>query len=247
MNLLRRRSSEAARAVQAQATDNVVKSVLDDFDQRVSEGLRTPGIDPEYVALQSTWNRAVLGRVASAAMLPGRNRGSLLSVGAFYGFAESALASIYERVVCVDLEDFLVNPPKNVQFIKSDIDSGDWNLPDEQYDCIMFVEMLEHLMWSPLPLLTWMRNHGRSLFITTPDAAEWPALEIHPWSRMQHFSAIPGAAPGQRGNPHPMQHVKQYAVAEFVELLSSTGWRIDLLDRVGSGGHQVLLACTQAP
>lgn len=219
-------------------------AVVADFERRVEHSLRLPQVNPEYARLQATWNRRIIEEVFQAATARTSARDRLLSVGSFYGFAESALSLIYKSVLCADLENFLIDPPLNVGFVAANIDTAGWTLPDARYDCIMFVEMLEHLIWSPLPLLSWMRQHGERLFITTPDAKEWPDMKPHPWTRLSHFSDIPIAPPGETGNPNPMEHAKQYTVAEFVELLSTTGWRVERLSRVGAGGHQILLECT---
>ena len=219
-------------------------AVLADFDRRVERSLRLPEVNPEYARLQATWNRRIIEEVYRSSTAQRSARDRLLSVGSFYGFAESALSLIYKSVLSADLENFLIDPPPNVGFIAANIDTAEWALPDVRYNCIMFVEMLEHLIWSPLPLLSWMRQHGERLFITTPDAKEWPDMKLHPWTRLSHFSDIPIAPPGEAGNPNPMEHTKQYPVAEFVELLSTTGWRVERLTRVGNGGHQVLLECT---
>lgn len=214
------------------------------------------GSDADYANLQYTWNKDILERsypyfphVGNAAM----------GIGAFMGALEIAIADEFDKVVAVDHKSYLPKwKPKNVVFHKANIDTADWELPtnrkkgadtsaplapEERYDVCFFIETIEHLLWSPLPLLKWVHANTHLFVISTPDDAEWPPMEIHPWTRFQHFSNIPAASPGAKNNPLPMYHTKQYKQAEFMELLDSVGFRVIEFFRTGDGKHQMVAIC----
>jgi hypothetical protein len=197
----------------------------------------------DYALLQNTWNQDILAR--SYDYFP-RVSNKLMDIGAFIGAIDIALADEFKEIVCVDHKSYLPRKrPSNVKFHKANIDTSNWTLPslqkeNERYDVIYLVEVIEHLLWSPLPLLKWMQNNTHLAVISTPDDTEWPPMEINPWSRYMHFSSIPSAAPGAKNNPKPMFHCKQYTQTEFVELLTHVGFRLLEFFRVGDGKHQMV-------
>lgn len=198
----------------------------------------------EYCKLQVSWNYPVL-QIISKYLISGIvNRDKIISLGPFLGLTESALSTVFKDVCCVDLNNFLYSPTSNMRFHQADMDGGDWELPDEHFNILMAVEFLEHLMWSPVSFLRWAKSHVDMLIITTPDDSEWPPMQPKPWTRYQHWSSIPAAHPGVKGNPAPMFHCKQYTQDEFVELLTATGFRILELRRIGFDSKQMLAICT---
>jgi len=198
-------------------------------------------IHPEYTLLQATWNESVIK--TSLPWMP-TNRKRVLSLGAFIAAMEMSFKDYYDEIICVDHESYLPNwKPSNVSFHQADLDSSEWALPENFFDVCFMNEIIEHFLWSPIPLLKWVKNHSSLLVISTPDDAEWPPM-TQPWSRYQHFSAIPSAFPGAKGNPKPMFHTKQYKQAEFIELLDFCGFRLVDFCRVGEGHHQMLAICT---
>ncbi len=210
--------------------------------QAVTEKIakQNKGSDADYANLQLTWNRDILER--SFEYLP-RVSNTAIGIGSFMGALEIALADDFKQVVCVDHKSYLPRwKPANVEFYKANIDTAGWKLPTpkERFDVCYFIETIEHLLWSPVPLLKWMRENTHLGVISTPDDAEWPPMEIHPWTRYGHFSNIPPAAPGVKGNPLPMFHCKQYNQAEFIELLDFVGFRVLEFFRTGDGKHQMV-------
>lgn len=208
------------------------------------------GADADYAKLQYTWNRDILER--SFDYIP-KESGKMMGIGTFMGALEIALSDNFKTVVCVDHKSYLPRRrPKNLKFHKANIDTAKWKLPalkptakdpGGRYDVIYFIETIEHLLWSPLPLLKWVHANTHLFVISTPDDAEWPAMEIHPWTRYQHFSTIPAAAPGAKGNPLPMFHTKQYSQAEFMEILDFVGFCVLEFFRTGDGKHQMVAIC----
>lgn len=197
--------------------------------------------DKDYALLQLTWNHDILDR--SLNYMP-RESHRMMGIGAFMGTLEMALAPYFDEVVAVDFKSFLPKwKPANVKFHKANIDTGDWELPGlsgSRYDAVYLIETIEHFLWSPVPLLKWIQQNSHMAVISTPDDDEWPAMEVHPWNRYQHFKNIPSAAPGVKSNPLPMFHSKQYKQAEFMELLDFAGFRVNEFFRTGDGHHQMV-------
>lgn len=202
-------------------------------------------IHKEYCDLQKTWNYQVLLHSSKYAINGVINRSRLLSLGSFLGLSEMSYASIFKEVVCVDQENFLTSfKPKNLSYYQADLDSSSWTLPDGRFDICFMVEILEHLFWSPVPLLKALHDKCDMLVITTPDDDEWPAMSIHPYTRYQHFNSIPSPFPGATGNPAPMFHCKQYSQSEFIELLNLCGFRLIEFRRIGIDSKQMLAICS---
>ena len=108
----------------------------------------------EYCELQMTWNYQVLLHSSSYVVGDVINRNRLLSLGSFLGLAEMSYANIFKEVVCVDQDNFLASfKPDNLSFHQADLDSSSWTLPEGRFDICFMVEILEHLFWSPVPLL----------------------------------------------------------------------------------------------
>lgn len=197
--------------------------------------------DADYAQLQYTWNKDILER--SHPFFP-RQSNTAIGIGSFMGALEIAIAPEFTTVTCVDHKSYLPSwRPKNLVFHQADIDTATWELPkpEARFDVCYFIETIEHLLWSPLPLLKWMHANCHLVVISTPDDAEWPAMEIHPWTRYQHFSNIPAAAPGVKGNPMPMFHTKQYSQAELIEIMDFVGFRVLEFFRTGEGHHQMVV------
>lgn len=219
---------------------NITQEIIDKFDQlthKTAQGARLNS-DKEYAELQASWNRDIIRR--SLNYLP-KERNEIIGIGSFLGVLEMSFAGHYNRVNCVDFKNFLPSwRPKNTSFIKANIDSATWKLPEKMYDACFFIETIEHLLWSPMPLLMWMKTHAHFSIISTPDDKEWPEMNIHPWSRYQGYQNIPPASPGAKGNPIPMDHCKQYTQAEFINLLDDVGFRVLEFFRTGEGNHQMV-------
>lgn len=197
------------------------------------------GDDRDYANLQYTWNKQILER--SFDFIP-KTATKAIGIGSFHGALEMALSPFMEEVWCVDHESFLPEwKPDNITFHQANIDSAEWELPEDKgmFDVAYCIETIEHLLWSPLPLLKWMKTYSHISVISTPDDDEWPKMDIRPWTRYQTFMNIPAAAPGVAGNPRPMHHCKQYKQDELIEMLDFVGFRVLEFFRVGDGGHQM--------
>ncbi len=215
-------------------TENILKR----FDD-ITERLASETVHRDYCVLQKTWNSDVI-RYAGRYISPGRDQNALC-LGSFLGAFEIALSDVMNKVVAVDHECFLPSwRPPNVEFVSTDLDGVDWQLPKEHFDLCFMIEVLEHLLWSPIPLLKWISRHCGILAISTPDDREWPPMES-PFARYGHFLTVPTASPGCRPNPKPMFHCKQYGQAEFVELLDFCGFRVLEFQRLTEHKHQMLL------
>lgn len=209
---------------------------LEKLTKRLAE--EKEGEARDYANLQYTWNKEILERALPFIPVGAEQA---IGIGSFQGALEMSLAHHMKRVLCVDHESFLPEwKPTNVVFHRANMDSNEWELPeDTMFDVAFCIETIEHLLWSPLPLLTWMKTYAHVSIISTPDDDEWPAMQIRPWTRYQHFMNVPAAAPGVSGNPMPMHHCKQYKQDEFIEMLDFVGFRLIEFFRVGEGKHQM--------
>lgn len=227
-------------AVKKELNKNVILRDLKAMTKRLADESKLES-DADYAKLQLTWNHDILDR--SLNYMP-RESLKVMGIGSFLGTVEMALAPYNHEVTCVDFKSFLPKwKPKNVKFHKANVDSGDWKLPsipNERYDAIYFIETIEHLLWSPLPLLKWMQQNAHMVVISTPDDVEWPPMEVHPWTRYSSYKDIPTAAPGAKSNPLPMFHTKQYTQAELIEMLDFVGFRVNEFFRTGDGHHQMV-------
>lgn len=231
-------SSDKKAAAKARPSKKRALDSLDEVTQRLAK--QSKGEAAEYAKLQYTWNKDILER--SYDYFP-RVSNTAIGIGSFMGALEIAIAPEFKEVIAVDHKSYLPKwKPENVHFHKANIDTAKWKLPkrSERYDVCFFIETIEHLLWSPLPLLTWIKENTHLFVISTPDDVEWPSMEIHPWTRYQHFSNIPTASPGAKNNPLPMFHSKQYSQAEFMELLDFIGFRVLEFFRTGDGKHQMV-------
>lgn len=191
----------------------------------------------EYCKLQTTWNIPIIKYISKYISSSSDN---LLSLGTFLGVLEISLAKYFKHITYVDIEDFVPKwKPKNMVFHKSNLDSSEWKLPEKIYDTCLMIELIEHLLWTPLPLLHWLQKRCKILVVTTPDDNEWEE-SIYPWTRFGHFSRIPTPFPSCPSNPKPMFHCKQYQQSEFIELFTIAGFRLLEFQRIGIGGHQML-------
>ena len=222
---------------------DVIKS-LEDTTNGIAETQKVAS-DAEYARLQLTWNKDILEK--SYPYIPNVSK-KMMGIGSFMGALEISLSEDFDEVVCVDHKSYLPKKlPSNIKFHKANIDGAEWSLPslgdENRYDVIYFIETIEHLLWSPLPLLKWVQSNCHLFVISTPDDNEWPQMEIHPWTRYQHWSKIPAASPGVKGNPKPMYHTKQYTQVEFMEILDFVGFRVLEFFRTGDGKHQMVAIC----
>jgi len=111
-----------------------------------------------------------LGRVA-----PGR----LLDIGAYYGLIAGVANRIGWRVAAVDaypIPEFssLRIPERNVECAIYNACTDTLPFPDESFDAVLLSEVLEHLMYSPLPMFREIRRvlrPGGILLLSTPNPA----------------------------------------------------------------------------
>jgi 2-polyprenyl-3-methyl-5-hydroxy-6-metoxy-1,4-benzoquinol methylase len=208
------------------------KFLLLDYEKACNNALTEFPEHSDYITLQKTWNTKVL-EVLNSKINPESN---IVSIGSFLGSAEIALAKSTHEIVCCDLESYLPKKlPNNVKFHQVNIDSNNLNLPERHFDICLCIELLEHLRYSPIPMLDWIKSNCNLLVISTPDDDEWPSGENKPWTTKAHFSDIPFAKKGDQGNPTPMNHCKQYSQYEFVELLHLMDFRIEEMCRIHIG------------
>lgn len=100
---------------------------------------------------------------------------------------------------------------------------------DGFFDGALCCELLEHLLYDPAAML-WETNRvlkpGGWLLLTTPNLTAWHAIRraiqgMHPLEHSRYFRSDVV--------DFPIQHTREYAVFEVVELLQSAGFSIESL------------------
>lgn len=134
------------------------------------------------------------------------------------------------ELVTVDLEPNRfpgVEESLGIRVIRANIEAANWRL-DEEFDCVVFAEILEHLRIDLLGTLGRVRDHLKDqgiLYLTTPNGLSF-------WNIFKHFlQGRTGPSPilewGKLSNLGHMGHVREYSISEVTELLTCCGFRID--------------------
>ena len=127
-------------------------------------------------------NRNILGRIRAMQRLGNLTGGRLLDVGCGTGEYTTAMAPGFTSVDAIDIEPerleyFKNDHPENVTVQSMSVNELDF--PDETFDLVTMVEVLEHLA-DPTQALSEIRRVlrvGGGLLLTTPNRA-WP-IEQH--------------------------------------------------------------------
>jgi SAM-dependent methyltransferase len=142
-----------------------------------SEGVSAPlppnhGV-PWYLDIGKEWG---VHHLAELSRLP---PGRLLDIGAYYGLIPGVAHRMGWRVSAVDA--FPVPAFSSLRIPDRKIDCELYNactdplpFPDEAFDAVLLCEVLEHLMYSPLPMFREVRRvlkPGGSLLLSTPNPA----------------------------------------------------------------------------
>lgn len=131
-----------------------------------------------------------------------------------------------------------------------DVEAGVYPLPDESVDGVLCCELIEHLFHDP----AWMLHEsnrvlkpGGWLLMTTPNLSSYHAVRraaqgIHPLEHSFYFH-------GEKYPGLPIQHTREYTFWEIIELLRTTGFRIEKMktltftasERLGIRDYLVLI------
>lgn len=152
--------------------------------------------------------------------------GKILDVGSAYGtLAVYAGRLTGAEVYCTDftqsyMSETLCTTSRFCFAISNiELDPLPW---DENFDAIIFTEVLEHLNFNPVPTLQKLRaalKPGGRLYLSTPDACAWGRLANYP-----DFRAMPLPQPG---TPVVDAHIYQYTMAEVRELAAMAGFSVE--------------------
>lgn len=132
---------------------------------------------PEKIAV-SGWPR----NRYEAAVYWGKGEGRALEIGAGAGQVLVSLSEYYDEYVATELSTERVEQLRkffgakaNLKVIKDDIEEGKLDIPQEYFDTIIMVAIIEHLI-DPLSVVEYchslLRPGGR-LLIFTPNIAKW--------------------------------------------------------------------------
>jgi len=183
----------------------------------------------DYAAMRrSSWSRLL----ADLEALP---KGRLLDAGAGSGDMSASTAALGYSVTALD---FFGQPPQavldryGVTFVKANLEVDALPFPDDHFDVILLLEVLEHLrhyVQEPLQELRRILKPGGRLFLTTPNATclqeRWRLLRgktiYHPVDWLLAAPVI------YRGIPFRDCHVRAYTLEELGQVLTAAGF--DLL------------------
>lgn len=106
---------------------------------------------------------------------------NVIEFGCFTGIVSAAMQRLGHQVTASDI-DFVLSDPANSAFFESehvatishDLASHPLPLPSESYDLIIFTEVIEHLNFNPLPLISEFNRIlkvGGFIYVATPNLA----------------------------------------------------------------------------
>lgn len=167
--------SHATRASILRELENERQVIIDRYMD--SEGLSAPLHPthhlPWYLDISKEWG---LHHLLALSRMP---IGTLLDIGAYYGLIAGVAYRMGWRVAAVDV--ISVPAYSSLKIPERKIECGIYNactdvlpFPDQSFDAILLCEVLEHLMYSPLPMFREIKRVLRPdghLLISTPNPA----------------------------------------------------------------------------
>ena len=127
-----------------------------------------------------------------------------------------ALAKAGYKVTAVDIEPDkykAILSEYNVEVVQSDLEKG-LNLPDENFDCAVLTEVIEHINPYKVNIMLSEVNRvlkmGKALILTTPNIA----------SLFRRIKLLIGKQPIYK------HHVKEWTMEELLELLANNGFKV---------------------
>jgi 2-polyprenyl-3-methyl-5-hydroxy-6-metoxy-1,4-benzoquinol methylase len=226
-------------AVYAQAVSEIVPFLTRDRLEVV--GRHNPGWKPERFDAAS-YLRTSQVRYEAALEVFARHRGDgdssllrVLDVGGFMGALPLTLARLGARVTLAErygfyhgafdeLRDFLSE--QGVDIWDADLSEELDPLPEDRFDLITAMAVLEHLPSSPRPLLlnakALLVERGR-LVVDVPNIAYWPNRV----GLLRGISPLPQMADVYHSEAPFTGHHHEYTVDELVNVLSWSGLEVD--------------------
>jgi len=152
-----------------------------------------------------------------------------LDIGSAYGTLAIFAKKIFNcKIYCIDFTDRYISTQlisdNNINFSISNIEID--KVPfDLKFDMIIFTEVLEHLNYNPINTLKKIRNSMTAdgvLYISTPDAKDWGKVTKYykKYTMMPEPNTI---------KPTIDDHVYQYDVKEFKQIIDAAGFKISKL------------------
>jgi 2-polyprenyl-3-methyl-5-hydroxy-6-metoxy-1,4-benzoquinol methylase len=152
-----------------------------------------------------------------------------LDIGVAYGtLALFCKTNLKCETYCTDYTAKYISPhllnKYNIYFAVSNIelDEFPWK---KKYDIILFTEVLEHLNFHPVATLQKIRNmlsDDGILYISTPDASKWGRVT-------KYYAQISDIPNPSSGKPVIDDHIYQYSVEEFINIVNDAGFKIQKL------------------
>lgn len=220
------------------------KLVSGDYIVFVKDGTELLRVLEEFSPTPTDYFRHGADRIAASINFLPREAGTVLELGcdSHFTLAMSQLTSFTilpqnspsPIAAPENVEDptitFTRKDKTSVQFERQlfDVEAGTYPLHSESVDGVLCCELIEHLFRDP----AWMLHEanrvlkpGGWLLLTTPNLTSYHAIRraaqgIHPLEHSLYFH-------GDKYPGLPIQHTREYAFWEIVQLLRVTGFRIE--------------------
>jgi SAM-dependent methyltransferase len=193
---------------------------------------------PYYLQAYRAAERHYWERVAQWMFEDSRSqpRTRCLDIGCAYGTLALFAKRLWKcEVYCTDFMDAYLSPAlvSSHGFFYAvnnlETEKFPWVL---DFDVIIFTEVLEHFNFHPVPSLKRIRSllaDGGTLYLSTPDAAEWGRVT-------KYYRTLAEIPYPKAGVPVVDDHVYQYSEEELRAVLDQSGFVIERFDySLGSG------------
>jgi len=150
----------------------------------------------------------------------------ILDIGSGYGTLALFCQKLFRsKIYCIDFTESNLSKSliedKNIHFKVNNIETQDFPWKDE-FDIIIFTEVMEHLNFNPKPTLKkihdLLKMNGR-LYLSTPDASDWGRIT-------KYYKSIE-----EMPNPKNVEkiiddHIYQYKKEELLMVLENTDFKV---------------------
>lgn len=157
---------------------------------------------------------------------------AILDVGCAYGTLDVLLSRMGYSVRAIDNVDWYANPQwlaeNGVDWLQQNIETVK-PFPVEKYDGIIFSEVLEHLGYSPVPVVAKLykalKPSGGWLIVSTPKKEfGTPPAQYEPrYTKVGHYSEVPRY---EKYEESDAEHY-YYSIEELRELFTEAGFQIE--------------------
>jgi len=157
----------------------------------------------------------------------------ILDIGMGYGHVELALNKFGCKSTGINISDDFIDTEmlkkNNIDLEILDVEQHNFPMKDNTFDTVIFTEVMEHFLFSPIPCLQEIHRvlkPGGKLILTVPSAITLPK-RIYPWFGFQTRSSVKKFYTVKRnvfGRPYFDRHNRLFTKDEAVELVKEGGF-----------------------